>query len=137
MAAHRARRWTLGGLVSLVAAALVTAVLITTTGSGANRASAAPTAVTWSDDFDGSAGSAPDPAKWTLETGGSGNGNHELQYYTPGNRNAALDGEGHLVITARKNTDSGLQCWNGTCQNWWWAVMRMLMPLESMKVTWR
>ncbi|MGW4438724.1 family 16 glycosylhydrolase [Streptomyces sp. NPDC004596] len=116
MAAHRARRWTLGGLVSMVASSLVTAVLITTTGSGANRASAAPTAVTWSDDFDGSAGSAPDSAKWTIETGGSGNGNHELQYYTPGNRNAALDGEGHLVITARKNTDSGLQCWNGTCQ---------------------
>ncbi|MEU7428191.1 family 16 glycosylhydrolase [Streptomyces sp. NPDC040750] len=116
MAAHRARRWTLGGLVSLVAAALVTVLLITTTGSGANRASAAPTGVTWSDDFDGSAGSAPDPTKWTLETGGSGNGNHELQYYTPGNQNAALDGQGHLVITARKNTDSGLQCWNGTCQ---------------------
>ncbi|GHK02788.1 ricin-type beta-trefoil lectin domain protein [Streptomyces sp. NPDC003753] len=115
MAAHRARRWTLGGLVLLVASALAAAVLITT-GPVTNRASAATAAVTWSDDFDGSAGSAPDPAKWTLETGGSGNGNHELQYYTAGNRNAALDGDGHLVITARKNTDPGLQCWNGPCQ---------------------
>ncbi|MEU0334979.1 family 16 glycosylhydrolase [Streptomyces sp. NPDC006193] len=119
MAAHRARRWTLGGLVPLVCASVTAALALTTLGSSADRADAAPAAanaVTWSDEFNGAAGSAPDAAKWTVETGGSGNGNNELQYYTNSRDNAALDGNGNLVITARKNTDSGLQCWYGSCQ---------------------
>ncbi|WP_190192484.1 glycoside hydrolase family 16 protein [Streptomyces minutiscleroticus] len=115
MAAHRARRWSLGGLVFLVAAALAAAVLFTTTGPAADRADAAAVR-TWADEFDGAAGSAPDSSKWTLETGGGGNGNNELQYYTKSTDNAALDGRGNLVITARKNTDSGLRCWYGACQ---------------------
>ncbi|MGA5572614.1 family 16 glycosylhydrolase [Streptomyces pseudogriseolus] len=117
MAAHRARRWSLGGSVLLVSAAVAAAFTFITTGPSADRAdAAAPTAVTWSDEFDGPAGSAPDPAKWTLETGGGGNGNHELQYYRDSRDNAALDGNGNLVITARKNTDPGLRCWYGACQ---------------------
>ncbi|GGS23583.1 family 16 glycosylhydrolase [Streptomyces griseoviridis] len=116
MAVHRAPRWSLGGLVLLVTGALVTALLLAASGPGAHRAGAAEAAVTWSDEFDGAAGSRPDSAKWTLETGGSGNGNNELQYYTDSTSNAALDGGGNLVITARKNTDGGLQCWYGTCQ---------------------
>ncbi|MFJ3639448.1 family 16 glycosylhydrolase [Streptomyces sp. NPDC090108] len=115
MAAHRSRRWTLGGSACLLAAALASAVLFNTTGPAAHNANAA-TVQTWSDDFDGAAGSAPDPGKWSLETGGGGNGNHELQYYTKNTGNAALDGNGDLVITARKNSDPGLQCWYGTCQ---------------------
>lgn len=116
MAAHRARRLSLGGLVLLLSAALVTAVVMTTTGSSTPKANAAVGRQTWSDEFDGAAGSAPDSAKWTLETGGSGNGNNELQYYTNSTSNASLDGDGHLVITARKNTDQGLKCWYGTCE---------------------
>lgn len=117
MAAHRARRWSLGGFVLLVSTAVVAAFAFLTTGPSADRADAATlTAPTWSDEFDGPAGSAPDPGKWTLETGGSGNGNHELQYYRDSRDNAALDGDGNLVITARKNTDTGLQCWYGPCQ---------------------
>ncbi|MFD7713074.1 family 16 glycosylhydrolase [Streptomyces sp. NPDC059786] len=117
MAAHRARRWSLGGLVLLVSAAVAAAFAFITTGPSTDRADAATTALTWSDEFNGAAGSAPDSSKWTLETGGSGNGNHELQYYRNSRDNAALDGNGNLVITARKNTDSGLQCWNGAaCQ---------------------
>ncbi|MCC3652905.1 family 16 glycosylhydrolase [Streptomyces sp. S07_1.15] len=115
MAAHRARRWSFGGLVLLITTALASAILFNTSGPATNRASAAA-AQTWSDDFDGAAGSAPDSSKWTLETGGSGNGNNELQYYTNSTDNAALDGKGNLVITARKNSDPGLQCWYGTCQ---------------------
>jgi hypothetical protein len=49
-------------------------------------------ALTWADDFDGPAGSAPDPGKWVRETGGSGWGNQELEYYTNSNANSALDG---------------------------------------------
>ncbi|WP_328965404.1 family 16 glycosylhydrolase [Streptomyces virginiae] len=115
-AAHRARRRSLGGVVLLVTTALVAAVLMSFTPSVAPHAGAAGLAQTWSDEFDGAAGRAPDAAKWTLETGGSGFGNHELQYYTNSTSNAALDGQGNLVITARKNTDAGLGCWYGQCQ---------------------
>ncbi|MEU6807989.1 lectin [Streptomyces sp. NPDC046831] len=72
-------------------------------------------AVTFSDTFDGPAGSAVDPNKWQLETGDNVN-NHERQYYTSGTRNAALDGQGHLVITARRENPANYQCWYGTCQ---------------------
>ncbi|WP_407916893.1 family 16 glycosylhydrolase [Kitasatospora sp. NE20-6] len=116
MAAHRARRWSLGGFVLLLSVALVAAVLVSASGSGTSRASAAVGAQTWSDEFNGAAGQGPDRAKWTLETGGSGFGNHELEYYTNSTNNAALDGQGNLVITARKNTDTGLSCWYGPCQ---------------------
>ncbi|MCK1821517.1 family 16 glycosylhydrolase [Streptomyces sp. XM83C] len=116
MATHRARRWSLGGLATLLSAALASAVLFTASDSATHRADAATTAVTWSDEFDGPAGSLPSAAKWTLETGGGGFGNHELEYYTNRPDNVSLDGAGHLVITARKNTDTSLTCWYGPCQ---------------------
>ncbi|KMO94494.1 glycoside hydrolase family 16 protein [Streptomyces roseus] len=115
-AAHRARRRSLGAVVLLVATALVAAVLMSLTRSVAQHAGAAVVGQSWSDEFDGAAGRAPDAAKWTLETGGSGFGNHELQYYSSSTSNAALDGQGHLVITARKSSDAGLGCWYGQCQ---------------------
>nr|WP_202554821.1 family 16 glycosylhydrolase [Streptomyces sp. SID4950] len=79
---------------------------------------AAPTAaaaVAFSDTFDGPAGAAVDGSKWQIETGDNVN-NHERQYYTSGAKNAALDGQGHLVITARRENPSNYQCWYGTCQ---------------------
>ncbi|GAA3776304.1 glycoside hydrolase family 16 protein [Micromonospora maritima] len=77
---------------------------------------AAPGAVTWSDDFNGPAGTAPDASKWRYDVGGSGWGNNELQYYTTSTRNAALDGNGNLVITARRENPAGYNCWYGSCQ---------------------
>ncbi|MGC9667825.1 ricin-type beta-trefoil lectin domain protein [Planosporangium sp. 12N6] len=76
----------------------------------------AAAALTWADDFNGPAGAAPDASKWNLETGGSGWGNQELEYYTNSTRNAALDGNGNLVITARKENPAGYSCWYGSCQ---------------------
>ncbi|MEU1127413.1 lectin [Streptomyces sp. NPDC005899] len=76
---------------------------------------AAAAAVTFSDEFDGAAGSAVDGGKWQVETGDNVS-NHERQYYTAGNRNAALDGQGHLVITARKENPANYQCWYGRCE---------------------
>ncbi|MEU6607681.1 family 16 glycosylhydrolase [Streptomyces shenzhenensis] len=73
------------------------------------------TAVTFSDTFDGPAGAAVDSSKWQIETGDNVN-NHERQYYTSGSNNAALDGQGHLVITARRENPANYQCWYGTCQ---------------------
>ncbi|GEC02620.1 hydrolase [Streptomyces spinoverrucosus] len=72
-------------------------------------------AVTFSDTFDGPAGAAVDSSKWQIETGDNVN-NHERQYYTSGTNNAALDGQGHLVITARKENPGNYQCWYGRCE---------------------
>ena len=59
----------------------------------------------WSDEFEGTAGSAVNSAKWTndLGTGLNGWGNNELQTYTQSPQNIALDGTGNLVITAKKD----------------------------------
>ena len=103
---------------ALAAAALAAVALTTTLGSpaGAAPAPAAIGALTWSDEFNGSAGTAPDPAKWGRDTGGGGFGNSELEYYTTGTSNAALDGAGNLVITAKRENPANYQCWYGTCQ---------------------
>ena len=61
----------------------------------------------WSDEFDGPAGTSPDPAYWEYDTGGSGWGNDELQFYTARPENVSLDGDGFLAITARKEEYQG------------------------------
>lgn len=83
----------------------------------ASTLDAAPAAATatFTDDFNGAAGSAVDSSKWGYETGDNVN-NHEREYYTSGTHNAALDGQGDLVITARKENPANYQCWYGTCQ---------------------
>ena len=61
----------------------------------------------WSDEFNGPAGSAVDSTKWTFDVGGTGWGNDELEYYTNSTNNAAVDGAGNLVITAKQESMSG------------------------------
>ncbi|GAA3529744.1 glycoside hydrolase family 16 protein [Nonomuraea rosea] len=80
------------------------------------NAAPAPGPLVWSDEFNGSAGSAVDQSKWRFDIGGSGWGNNEQQYYTNSTRNAAMDGAGSLVITARRENPSNFQCHYGTCQ---------------------
>src|SRR5437868_5440075 len=53
----------------------------------------------WDDEFDGPNGSGVDPSKWTMETGGNGWGNNELETYTSSTQNAFLS-NGTLVIKA-------------------------------------
>ncbi|HLK35049.1 MAG TPA: glycoside hydrolase family 16 protein [Terriglobales bacterium] len=62
--------------------------------------------LTWSDEFNEPDGSAPDPGKWAVETGGNGWGNNELEYYTDRPRNVRVEGE-NLVITARREDYTG------------------------------
>ncbi|MBL0277568.1 MAG: glycoside hydrolase family 16 protein [Anaeromyxobacter sp.] len=62
--------------------------------------------VTWQDEFDGPAGQAPDPASWSADIGTDW-GNAQLEFDTDRPENVALDGAGHLVITARKETYQG------------------------------
>ncbi len=74
---------------------------------GAHTESSSPPAPTkanliWADEFNGEAGSFPDPQKWAAETGGTGWGNEELEYYTGRPNNAAVDGSGHMAITAQR-----------------------------------
>jgi beta-glucanase (GH16 family) len=71
--------------------------------------------LTWSDEFNLPDGSAADPSNWNYDTGGSGEGNNELEYYTKGTANAVIQG-GNLVITARSDDAAQYQCWYGTCQ---------------------
>ena len=54
----------------------------------------------WSDEFnyDG----LPDSSKWSYETGGSGWGNNELEYYTEKDTSNAIVKDGHLTIIAKK-----------------------------------
>lgn len=56
----------------------------------------------WSDEFDGPAGSPPDPARWNYDLGHGGNGwgNGELQAYTDSPENVFQDGRGNLVVRA-------------------------------------
>ena len=56
----------------------------------------------WSDEFDGASGTPPDSSKWNLVNKGDGFGNNELEFYTNRTDNAAMDGKGNLVITAKK-----------------------------------
>ncbi|HTS37725.1 MAG TPA: glycoside hydrolase family 16 protein [Candidatus Solibacter sp.] len=53
--------------------------------------------LTWSDEFNGTNGSAVDASKWVVETGGNGWGNDELEYYTSRPENVHLE-NGNLVI---------------------------------------
>jgi beta-glucanase (GH16 family) len=62
------------------------------------------TRLVFSDEFNGAAGTRVDTGKWTLDPGTGQNG--EQEYYTPGD-NAAMDGQGHLVMTARKENVGG------------------------------
>ncbi|HEV2716357.1 MAG TPA: glycoside hydrolase family 16 protein, partial [Terriglobales bacterium] len=65
-----------------------------------------PWKLVWSDEFNGRNGSAADPAKWVLETGGSGWGNNELETYTNRLNNAHME-NGALAITALQENFKG------------------------------
>ena len=54
----------------------------------------------WSDEFNGPAGTPPDPAKWNYDLGGGGWGNGEAEVYTNSPNNVFQDGKGNLVIRA-------------------------------------
>src|SRR4051812_18024822 len=62
----------------------------------------------WCEEFSGASNSTIDSAKWTFDTGSSGFGNNELEFYCDpssntapcdsSNPNAKIDGSGHLAI---------------------------------------
>ncbi|MDX1952544.1 MAG: glycoside hydrolase family 16 protein [Verrucomicrobiota bacterium] len=60
----------------------------------------------WSDEFDGTNGSAPKNTNWLFDFGGHGWGNNELQSYTSRRTNSWIQ-DGNLVIQAIKETYTG------------------------------
>lgn len=62
----------------------------------------------WADEFEGPAGSAPDPSVWVPELGAGGWGDAQLQTYTEPPANAALTGSGMLTVTARTGADGAI-----------------------------
>jgi beta-glucanase (GH16 family) len=101
-------------LATATLTAAVVAPAVATPASGASDV--AIQATTFADEFNGPAGTGIDKSKWNVETGNNSGNNHEYQYYTNSTSNAAMDGQGHLVITARKENPGNYQCWNGRCQ---------------------
>jgi len=78
----------------------------------------------WNDEFNGAAGTPPNPNNWKHEIGDGtlngipGWGNSEFQFYSNSSDNAALDGVGNLALTMQKvNTaTTDLVCWYGPCE---------------------
>jgi beta-glucanase (GH16 family) len=66
----------------------------------------------WADEFDGSAGSAPDPATWHYDLGrglpgaAPGWGNGEVETYTADPANIGLDGAGNLRLAATRGPEA-------------------------------
>jgi beta-glucanase (GH16 family) len=92
-----------------VCLALLIVVVGSLAGSAAQASSDAPDLpwhLSWSDEFNGPNGSAPDSAKWAFVTGGKGFGNNELESYTSRPVNVQQR-DGNLVITARNEDFSG------------------------------
>ena len=58
---------------------------------------------TFNDDFDGPAGSAPDPTKWEYNLEGPGHGVNDLETYTNSRANSYVDGNSNLVIAATES----------------------------------
>ena len=99
------------GVCAIFGILLLTVTLVTSCGGQAtptpNTTTTPPTyRLVWSDEFSGADGSAPEASKWSIQTGGNGWGNHELEYYTARSENVQVQG-GNLVITAIKENYTG------------------------------
>lgn len=60
----------------------------------------------WQEEFEGTAGQLPDSTRWVFDIGTDW-GNAQLEYDTDRPKNAALDGKGHLAITALREGYKG------------------------------
>jgi beta-glucanase (GH16 family) len=71
---------------------------------GDERSSRDDDRVVFADDFAGRRGASVDREKWSSDTGAE---DGELQIFTDSLRNAGLDGDGNLVLTARRERSGG------------------------------
>ena len=91
----------------------------------------------WQDEFD-TAG-LPDPAKWYYDTGGTGWGNNELQFYTEQRLENARVENGRLIVEARRerwqNRDYTSARLN-TRPGWTYGRIEVRAKLPSGRGTW-
>lgn len=87
---------------------LVCLLSLTAPGCSSTSVSEADFRVVWQDEFEGAAGTLPDPANWRFDVGTDW-GNAQLEFDTDRAENASLDGEGHLQIIARREAYQGQQ----------------------------
>jgi beta-glucanase (GH16 family) len=68
-----------------------------------------PATYTFADEFNGAAGTAPNPSNWTYITGKGATvgGNNETETYVDSTVNACLDGESHLLIAVTNAPGGG------------------------------
>lgn len=78
--------------------------------------------LTWSDEFNQTNGSPADASKWTLETGGDGWGNDEIEYYTARSQNFYQQ-DGNLVIRVLQEKYTGA---DGVTRNFTSARLKTL-----------
>jgi beta-glucanase (GH16 family) len=98
---HRQGTLRASGMLVFLAASLVFA--------GCNRSSepvAQEWQLRWQDEFEGVAGESPNSTRWRFDIGTDW-GNAQLEYDTDRPENVSLDGNGHLVITAREESYMG------------------------------
>ncbi|WP_433086784.1 discoidin domain-containing protein [Dactylosporangium sp. CA-052675] len=105
---RRARRWA-AGVTAAAALALVAVTAVAQAGTSNNAQLAAAPApapppgftLTWSDEFNGAAGTGVNTGTWKYDTGpGSSFGTGEIETMTNSTANVFQDGNGHLVLRA-------------------------------------
>lgn len=96
----------------------------------------------WSDEFSASTPSLPDTNKWWYETGGSGWGNNELQYYVAGvarEDTLALISDGTLKIRALKKRYFSMDYVSirmNTKENWKYGYFEMKAKVPGKRGSW-
>jgi len=83
---------------------LVTSLTLLTAFAASSQTTTTGWQLVWSDEFNGAAGTPPDPTKWNYDLGGGGWGNGEAETYTSSTNNAFQDGNGNLVISAIRDS---------------------------------
>jgi beta-glucanase (GH16 family) len=97
--------------------AIIKLLMLTVLCASAVSAQKSDRKLVFADEFNGASGSSIDSTKWTMQTGGNGWGNRELQFYTDSRENAYLDGKGRLVIkTIIQDLPLSDKCWYGQCK---------------------
>ena len=115
--------------------------------SGVWAQSATGWKLVWSDEFNGPAGSPPDPKNWNYDLGGGGWGNNEVETYTNSPNNVFQDGQGNLVIRAIRDasgnyTSARLQTGSPTASthtadgNWQYGRIEARIKLPFGKGVW-
>jgi beta-glucanase (GH16 family) len=86
-----------------------------------DRSTASPSSdgarLVWSDEFNGPAGPGVDPSRWEQAVGAPTT-NGRVEYLTGGTQNVALDGQGDLVITARREEHGGRAYTSGRIESY-------------------